>query len=649
MKKEILYALIVILMLSTLSLAQIKLEPAYVDMTVDLVPGEQLIKVHFALTLTENFVESDKFSFSIGEDFHITKAYFDPDALLDVAQNRGFVSIQVDSIRGYSERKLHIEYEGYPQSKSGRIAYVGKDGCYFSWLGGWTPFFAGTSGFVGNTTIRVPEDMVVASQGKFIGKESVDERNLFRFKVERPCYFSIIAAPFEMYAKVVDGLEYRTYFLGGGEAKSEFYINRLSKIIRAISSQSGLYPYDYLCVIEAPEIEEFRIIGSSEQGMISLGSMNALDDYINFPVVAHELGHMWFGNWVIGETFVMSEGLAQLCHFLAAEEIYGEEIMRKQLLYGSPDHFSSLHLYLTIFADSDEHEPNMQVMKYDYLDFLVIQGKGPLVFLMLRDMIGKEAFTSGFASAVKKYAHTRMTMDQLKEEFEKTSHQDLDWFFEQWVYKPGAPHLDMSWQSLKSGEGYLVKGKITQSKEPYYSMLIELVLLTKEGKSNHTINIQGAETRFAIPTDFQPKEIILDPQRKSLWLGNDDKGKSDFSRALSFQTGLEETIESLRKFCAKNDDDLLAKTWLAIYLLKSDSSSTEAISLLNNLVQNLKPHGELEIYYSWACFELSKLLAEKGNDNKSIELLKTLIKLDRTKRYENRAYNLLKTLVKLEK
>ncbi len=89
----------------------------------------------------------------------------------------------------------------------------------------------------------------------------------------------------------------------------------------------------------------------------------------------------------------------------------------------------------------------------------------------------------------------------------------------------------------------------------------------------------------------------------------------------------------LRIYCAENKDDLLALALLAKYLIKSDPSNTETILLLNNLVQNLKHNGELEIYYSWACFELAKVLAEKGNYNKSIELLKILVKLNRTKRH----------------
>jgi tetratricopeptide (TPR) repeat protein len=634
-----------ILALSTLSSAQIQFEPANVDMDVELIPSEQLMKVHLTLELADSFVQGGRVSFGIGEDFQITKAYFDPNTLLEITQKDGAVTIRIESIKGQAQNRLHIEYEGHPHSTSGRIAYVGKDGCYFSWLGGWMPFFAGTSGFVGNTTIKVPEGMVAASQGKFVGMESDGGSSLFRFKVERPCYYSIMAAPYEMHTKVVDGIEYRTYFLGGGVAKSEFYMSAVSRIIKAISSQLAAYPYDYICVIEAPDIEGLRIIGSSEQGMISLGSMNIQDDYINFPVIAHELGHMWFGNWVIGDTYAMSEALAQLAHFLASETIYGEEIMHKELLYGSPDHFSSLHLYLTMFADSNEDEPDMQVMRYDYKDYLVLQGKGPLVFLMLRDIIGKEAFTQGFSSAVKKYAHTRMTMDQLKEELEETSRQDLDWFFNQWVYKPGAPHLDLSWVSSTSGDGYLVKGKITQTKEPYYSMPIEVVLSSKEGKFSHMVNLRGSETPFTIPTDYQPNEVVLDPCRKSLWFGPDDRGKADFSNAMSFQAGPKEGVDLLRKYHAMNEDDLLATAWLAKYLLKTDSQSTEAFSLLDDLVRNIKPHGELEIYYPWACYELAKMYAENGNKDKAIELLRNLIALDRTKRYENQANNLLKDLI----
>jgi hypothetical protein len=627
-----------------LSLPQGELVPAYVDQTIELIPSENFIKVQFALTMDTNFIEGEEFSFGIGEAFKVTKAYFDKETILQISQDAESVSIQVGSAEKLQGKILHIEYEGHPQSTSRRKAYVGEDGSYFSWLGGWTPFLPEASGFIGSTTVRVPDNFTVASQGKLISSENKNSQNIFKFKVNQPCYFSLMAAPYEVYSKVVEGIEYRTFFLGGGKQKSDLYISQASKIINAISSQVGPYPYDYLSMIEAPKIEGLRIIGSSEQGMISLGSSNALDDYVNFPIVAHELGHMWFGNWVIGDTSVMSEGLAQLAHFLAAEIIYGEEIMRKEVLYGSPDHFSSLYLYQTLYADSNENEPTMLSSKRDYPTYIVLQGKGPSVFLMLRDRIGKSAFKSGLTSAVKKYAHTRMTMEQLKGELEKSSNQKLDWFFDQWVNKSGSPHLELSWQSSQSSDGYVTTGKITQTNNPYYSMMIELVLLSDKGKSIHTINIQGHETTFELDSDYQPKELMLDPSRKSIWIGNKDKDKGIFSNAMSFQVTHQETIELLRKHLESHKDDLLASAWLSKSLLKTSSESDEIASLLENVIQKAEPHGALEIYYSWATYELAKIEVDKGNSKKAKALLHMLIKLDRTKRHNKQANNLLQKL-----
>ncbi len=97
--------------------------------------------------------------------------------------------------------------------------------------------------------------------------------------------------------------------------------------------------------------------GFSEHGLVFLPSRSVPDHYFNYPVIAHEIGHLWWGSWVIGEEHVISEGMAQLSLMLRLETLYGGKTMRRYAEYGSRDHFMSSFLYKTHFLNAPNTEP----------------------------------------------------------------------------------------------------------------------------------------------------------------------------------------------------------------------------------------------------------------------------------------------------
>ena len=631
--------IIIIMLCAGWAPAQEQLASAEADLNIQLLPAEQIIKVDFGLYLTKNLISDGKLEFGIGESYKVDKAYFEDGQPLQFTQEGEEVTVTVGDFT--EVKKLHIIYSAKAVSTRGRTGVVAENGCYFSWLGGWTPFLPATSGFVGKTKVVAPANWAVTSQGLLLGEEISADKKTTTFRVTRPCYTSLMAAPYKSQKSKIGDLEFRTYFLESSSGKHEFYRENLAKALRGIEKSYGPYPYDYLVVVEAAEIDGLRILGSSEQGMMALGKVASAEDYFNFPILVHELAHMWFGNWVIGDEILTSETFAQLGYFLALEAVYGEEIMRKYVIYGSPDHFMNLQLYLRYFADGKEMEPLLTVGRYDYPAYLVIQGKGPSVFLMLRDYIGQEAFRQGFANVVKKHAHTKMPLELIKQEWEKVSGKNLDEFFQQWVMRPGAPHLTLEWKSENLEDGFKVYGVVTQTAEPFYFLPVELVAFSGKDKESHVINLSGKKTEFAFRAGQEPDRVVLDPLRKSLWISEQDKGKTEFANAKSFRTTYAETLEVVKKYYAENPDDKFAQATLTNYLGKLKPGEKETLSMLEKLIEENEVDGPLEIYRSWAMLQLAR---EYKNANKGAEaerLLKRLIQEDRTGRYKKSVQKLL--------
>ena len=71
--------------------------------------------------------------------------------------------------------------------------------------------------------------------------------------------------------------------------------------------------------------------------------------------------------------------------------------------------------------------------------------KGGWVLHMLRYRIGTEAFWDGIEAYYKTYRDANATSEDLRDVMEAASGQDLDAFFEQWLYRAGHPIFEGTW------------------------------------------------------------------------------------------------------------------------------------------------------------------------------------------------------------
>jgi aminopeptidase N len=106
-----------------------------------------------------------------------------------------------------------------------------------------------------------------------------------------------------------------------------------------------------------------------------------------------------------------------------------------------------------------------------------VYDKGSWVLHMLRGVLGD----SLFFSSLKTYANYPDWKygNALTEDFqsvcEQVSGQDLEWFFEEWIYSPGRPDYAVVWYSYGEGS-YTTKININQIGEQFYQMPLTLQL-----------------------------------------------------------------------------------------------------------------------------------------------------------------------------
>ena len=137
--------------------------------------------------------------------------------------------------------------------------------------------------------------------------------------------------------------------------------------------------------------------------------------------------------------------------------------------------------------------------------------KGGWVLHMLRGYMGDKLFFDGIAKYYDQYKYKTVTTKDFQSVMEKVKGENLNWFFDQWVFKPGYPIFTYQekWSSRK--KSLLVTISQTQMNDwPFFIVPTEICWGEKNCKS---IRIDKKKQSFEFKFNTRPQKIgMLDPQ-----------------------------------------------------------------------------------------------------------------------------------------
>jgi aminopeptidase N len=190
---------------------------------------------------------------------------------------------------------------------------------------------------------------------------------------------------------------------------------------------------------------------------------------------------------------------------------------------------------------------------------MTLYKKGAVILHMLRETIGDEMFWKALNRYLVDNQNRSVTTADLQRAVEQTTGQQLDWFFNQWVYGAGYPELRV--RSSYSPATRQLTLNVAQTQRPeaatpeVFRLPVEIELATARGARTERIEITQRAQSFTFQLDGKPLMIRFDKGEKIL-------KKLDFPRSralLAYQMshsadsiGRREAAEALARMDGKS-------------------------------------------------------------------------------------------------
>jgi len=349
--------------------------------------------------------------------------------------------------------------------------------------------------------ITVPDEQIAVSNGILLDVEDLgDGRKKYHWSERYPiCTYlvSVTTYPYTVWYDQYIGLE-------GDTLPLEYYVypdhynlvydNYMltNDMMRVFAEKFGEYPF---MNEKYGHVEFGRGGGMEHQTITSLGGYSQW-------LIAHELGHQWWGDLVTCASFHhiwLNEGFARFSEALWEEANNGPNAYRQ---------YWQSHAYYgpgTIYVE----EPNTASQIFNGN---LTYNKAGWVVHMLRGVMGDSLFfqtlqSYGYNDSL---AYGAVTTENFQSVCEDISNLDLEQFFQQWIYGEYYPQYGFFWEMNNSNE--LIVTILQMQSWQFFNMPINLRVMLPDDTLNFTVYNEGQSQEFNLGViDGSPYLVKLDP------------------------------------------------------------------------------------------------------------------------------------------
>ena len=370
----------------------------------------------------------------------------------------------------------------------------------------WHPTVSdGLAGY--RVAIAVPAGQKALVAGRLVEELESGGEYRARFEFAHPADgIDLIAGPYEVESREVrtaagTPLRLRTYFHREIAPLAAGYLDSVQSYVDRYEGWIGAYPYSEFSVVSSPTPTGF--------GMPTLTYLGI--DVLRLPFIratslGHEVLHNWWGNAVAVDYARgnWSEGLTTFMADYRYKEDQGTGPAREMRLEWLRD-FAAM-------PAGEDRPLNQFVARHHGASQIVGYNKAAMTFVMLRDLIGGQAFDAGIREFWRAQRFRAAAWRDLQRAFEQASQRDLSAFFAQWLDRTGAPALRIAEaRSVPSGKSWRATATLVQGAPPY-DLSVPLALRTERGVLLQAADMRTDRQVVTFETDARPKALALDPE-----------------------------------------------------------------------------------------------------------------------------------------
>ncbi len=418
---------------------------------------------------------------------------------------------------------------------------------------------------------RVPADMTVLSNGRLVSEQVDPNTGLkaVRWLQDKPHVNYLIALAAGKFKKIESSyrnipLAFYTPMSHIEQAENSF--KDTADMVAFYEAEIGVpYPWD----------KYFQVVCEDFGGGMENTSLTILGHGTLFTketenirssqsLVAHELVHQWFGDYVTCKDWShlwLNEGFATYY-----EDLYdGHKNGRDSMLYG---------LYQTSrwMLTGEPHDKPIVHRSYaeaweqfDYRSY----SKGGWVLHMLRTELGEELFRKCIKTYLERHALSSVVTEDLNAAVEDLSGRSFDRFFDQWVYHGGYPKLNIRYNWSEKDK--LAKVSLEQTHDVNENVMLfhfrtKLRFIVDGKVVDRNIVVDSKQHDFYVPLPKEPNIVRFDPEYGLLAQVKFDKPPAMLYEQL------------------KNPDDVIGRL-LAVEALK-EKKDKQAVAELKHALNN---------------------------------------------------------------
>jgi len=289
----------------------------------------------------------------------------------------------------------------------------------------------------------------------------------------------------------------RTYFHPGLESLADGYLGDVARYLELYERRLGDYPFGEFSVVSSPTPTGYGMATLTYLGIEVLKL-----PFIRATSLGHEVLHNWWGNgvYVDYDKGNWAEALTTFMADYAYKEAESADAAREMRLAWLRD--------LATLPSGEDFPLRAFTSRTHSASQIVGYRKGAMVFFVLRDLIGPQAFAAGLRAFWKEQRFRIATWRDLQRAFEQASGRKLDRFFAQWLDRRGVPQVRID--SASSNSVALAQDG------PPYELQVPVVVRTDGGDESQSLPLDTARKTFPIATKARPREVVLDPDARVL-------------------------------------------------------------------------------------------------------------------------------------